>query len=140
MPDDPHLRPSPTYAGDSLACSLTAPDTATRRAAADALLDENEVLIGEVGVRAIMHARETTTDPYVGEVATELIRAMRAGAWDVYQNALTRGDADRAEAIRGLTLLKAVDELGEIALTDPDLLIRECAVTALGRLGSAAVS
>jgi HEAT repeat protein len=136
MPHDPHSQEQP-YAGDSLAQALTAPDTATRRVAADALLDENEVLIGEDGVRAIVNARYTTTDPYVRDVAAELIRAMRAGAWEVYENALTLDDPIRAEAIRGLTLLQAVDELGEIALTDPDPLVRERAGNALGRLGVA---
>jgi HEAT repeat protein len=132
--------PSPTRwmeeeAGNRLAHALGERDARVRRAAAAALMDEQEVLVGEDGVRALVRAAETTMDPYVRDVARELVRAMRAAAWDIYALALRRGDAGRAETIRGLVLLKAAAELGEIALTDPSWRIRERAVVTLAALG-----
>jgi HEAT repeat protein len=122
-------------AGNRLARALGDRDARVRRAAAGALIDEQEVLVGEEGVRALVQAAETPADPYVREVARELLRAMRAAAWDIYALALRRDDAGRVETIRGLILLKAAAELGEIALTDPSWRIREGAVAALGILG-----
>ncbi|GAB3984291.1 hypothetical protein GCM10029978_093510 [Actinoallomurus acanthiterrae] len=121
--------------GNRLARALGDRDARVRRAAAGALIDEREVLIGEEGVRALVEAADAADDSYVREVATELVRAMRAAAWDIYAPALRRDDAGRAETIRGLVVLKATAELGEIALTDPSWRIRERAVTALGTLG-----
>ena len=47
-----------------------------RHAAAGALLDEREVLIGEEGARALVET--ANADPYVRAVAAD---AMRAPAW-----------------------------------------------------------
>jgi HEAT repeat protein len=94
------------------------------------------VLIGEEGVRALVEAEAEGADPYVRAVAAELVRAMRAAAWEIYSVALSRDDAARAEAVRGLAILRAAAELGEIALTDPDWRVRERATTALGDLDS----
>ncbi len=121
-------------AGNRLARALTDPDARVRRAAADALIDEREVFVGEEGVRALVRAEASAPDARVRAVAAELVRAMRAAAWEIYAGALERGDAARAEAIRGLAVLRAAAELGEIALTDPGWRVRESAAAALGRL------
>lgn len=122
-------------AGNRLARALADPDARVRHAAAGALIDEREVLIGEEGVRALVRAR-SAPDPYVRAVAAELVRAMRAAAWEMYAEALGHGDAARAETIRGLAVLRAAAELGEIALTDPDWRVRERAAATLGVLDS----
>ncbi|GAA4613294.1 hypothetical protein GCM10023195_57400 [Actinoallomurus liliacearum] len=132
--------PSPTrwaeeQAGNRLARALGDRDARVRRAAAGALIDEREVLVGEEGVRALVQAADTGADSYVRAVAGELVRAMRAAAWDIYALALRRYDPGRAETIRGLALLRAAADLGEIALTDPSWRIRESAVAALAALG-----
>jgi HEAT repeat protein len=132
--------PSPTRraqeeAGNRLARALGDRDARVRRAAAGALIDEREVLVGEEGVRALVQAADAPADSHVRAVATELVRAMRAAAWEIYTVGLRRHDAHRAETIRGLVVLRAAAELGEIALTDPSWRIRERAVTALGALG-----
>ncbi|MGI5226639.1 HEAT repeat domain-containing protein [Actinoallomurus iriomotensis] len=123
-------------AGNRLAHALTDTDAGVRRAAADALIDETEVLIGEEGVRALVAAESDGPDPYVRAVAAELVRAMRAAAWEIYARALSREDAARAQTVRGLAALRAAAELGEVALTDPDWRVRRRAVTALGGLDS----
>jgi HEAT repeat protein len=129
--------PAPTEeAGNRLALALSDPDVRVRRAAADALIDEREVLIGEPGVHALVRAERDGRDRYVRAVATELVRAMRVAAWDIYAAAVSRGDTKRAETIRGLAALRAVPELGEIALTDPSWRVRERATRALGDLDS----
>lgn len=122
--------------GNRLARALADPDARVRRAAADALIDEREVLIGEEGVRALVRAEAEGADSYVRAVAAELVRAMRAAAWEIYAGALSLGDAGRTETIRGLVALRAAPELGEIALTDPAWRVRERAATALGHLDS----
>jgi HEAT repeat protein len=122
--------------GNRLARALSDPDTRVRRAAADALMDEREVHVGEEGVRALVRAETNGADAYVRAVAAELVRAMRAAAWEIYTQALSRNDAVRAETIRGLAVLRAAAELGEIALTDPGWRVRERAAAALGRLDS----
>jgi len=122
-------------AGNRLARALADPDPGVRHAAADALMDEREVLIGEDGVRALVRATDAA-DPYVRAVAAELVRAMRAAAWEIYSQALKRGDAARAETVRGLAVLRAALELSEIALTDPGWRVRERAAAALGVLDS----
>lgn len=123
-------------AGNRLARALADPVARVRRAAADALIDEREVLIGEDGVHALVHAATEGGDAHVRTVATELVRAMRAAAWEIYAVALSRGDTARTETIRGLVALKAAAELGEIALTDPCWRVRERAAVALGGLDS----
>lgn len=123
-------------AGNRLARALADPDARVRHAAADALIDEREVLVGEEGVRALVRAETSAPDPYVRAVAAELVRAMRAAAWEMYAQALKRGDATRAETVRGLAVLRAAAELGEIALTDPGWCVRERAAAALGVLDS----
>jgi HEAT repeat protein len=123
-------------AGNRLARALSDPDPRVRGAAADALIDEREVLIGEEGVRALVQAEEGVPDPYVRAVAAELVRAMRVAAWEIYTQGLERGDGARAETVRGLAVLRAAPELGEIALTDPDGRVRERAVGAFGVLDS----
>ncbi len=123
-------------AGNRLARALGDSDARVRHAAADALLDEREVLVGETGVRDLVQAAATCADPYVREVASELVRAMRVAAWEIYAEALARGDGARTETVRGLAVLRAAAELGEIALTDPDLRVRVRSVTALGGLES----
>jgi HEAT repeat protein len=125
-------------AGNRLARALHSPDSRVRRAAADALIDEREVLVGEEGVRALVLAGTSGADSYVRAVAAELVRAMRTAAWEIYTQALSRNDAARAETIRGLAVLRAAAELGEIALTDPGWRVRESATAALGRLDSRA--
>ncbi|WP_329256452.1 HEAT repeat domain-containing protein [Actinoallomurus sp. NBC_01490] len=120
--------------GNALARALADPDPGVRRAAADALIDEREVLIGEEGVRALVDAKANGPDPYVRAVAAELVRAMRAAAWEIYTQALTREDGARAETVRGLVVLRAATELAEMALTDPDWRVRRRAVAALGGL------
>lgn len=125
-------------AGNRLAHALGDPDAGVRRAAADALMSEREVLIGEPGVHAVVRAERHGADRHVRAVAAELVRAMRTAAWEIYATALSRGDATRAETIRGLVVLRAAPELGEIALTDPSWRVRERAVRALGDLGSGA--
>ncbi|MCO5971040.1 HEAT repeat domain-containing protein [Actinoallomurus soli] len=122
-------------AGNTLARALGDRDARVRRAAAGALIDEQEVLVGEEGVRALVQAADTGADSYVRAVAAELVRAMRAAAWDIYAGALRREDPGRAETIRGFLLLRAAAELAEIALADPSWRIRERAVAALGSLG-----
>jgi HEAT repeat protein len=122
--------------GNRLARALSDPDARVRRAAADALMDEREVHVGEEGVRALVRAETNGADAYVRAVAAELVRAMRAAAWEIYTQALSRNDAVRAETIRGLAVLRAAAELGEIALTDPGWRVRERAAAALGRLDS----
>jgi HEAT repeat protein len=122
--------------GNRLAQALADPGARVRKAAADALIDEREVLIGEEGVRALVRAQTGSPDPYVRAVAAELVRAMRAAAWDIYARALKRGDAARAETVRGLAVLRAAAELGEIALTDPGWRVRDRAAAALGVLDS----
>jgi HEAT repeat protein len=124
--------------GNRLAQALGDPDSRVRRAAADALIDEREVLIGENGVHALVRAEREGADRRVRAVAAELVRAMRAAAWEIYTTALSRGDARRTETIRGLLVLRAAPELGEIALTDPSWCVRERAVRALGELDSSA--
>ncbi|GAA0361749.1 HEAT repeat domain-containing protein [Actinoallomurus spadix] len=126
---------TPEQAGNRLARALGDRDARVRRAAAGALIDEQEVLVGEEGVRALVQAADTGADSYVRAVAAELVRAMRDAAWDIYAGALRREDPGRAETIRGLVVLRAAVELGEIALTDPSWPIRERAVVALGTLG-----
>jgi HEAT repeat protein len=123
-------------AGNRLARALADPDAGVRRAAADALIDESEVLIGEEGVRALVAAEANAADTYVRAVAAELVRAMRAAAWEIYSQALARQDETRAETVRGLAVLRAAAELGEVALTDPDWRVRGRAVAALGGLDS----
>jgi HEAT repeat protein len=123
-------------AGNHLAHALADPDPGVRRAAAGALIDEREVLVGEEGVRALVKAESGAPDPYVRAVAAELVRAMRAAAWEIYAQALERGDAARAETVRGLAVLRAAAELAEIALTDPGWRVRERAAAALGVLDS----
>ncbi|HEY0539609.1 MAG TPA: HEAT repeat domain-containing protein [Actinoallomurus sp.] len=123
-------------AGNRLARALTDPDTRVRHAAADALMDEREVLIGEEGVRALVLAETNGPDSSVRAVAAELVRAMRAAAWDIYSQALSHKDPARAETVRGLAVLRAATELSEIALTDPDWRVRERAVVTLGGLDS----
>lgn len=123
-------------AGNRLALALSDPDARVRRAAADALIDEREVLIGEQGVHALVRAEHDAPDRYVRSVAAELVRAMRVAAWDIYATGVSRGDRKRAETIRGLVALRAATELGEIALTDPSWQVRERAVSALGDLDS----
>jgi HEAT repeat protein len=123
-------------AGNRLARALADPDAGVRRAAADALIDESEVLIGEEGVRALVEAETGGADPYVRAVAAELVRAMRAAAWDIYTQALGREDEGRAETVRGLAALRAAPELADLALTDPDWRVRLRAATALGDLDS----
>jgi HEAT repeat protein len=122
--------------GNRLARTLADPDSRVRRAAADALMDEREVHVGEEGVRALVRAETNGADAYVRAVAAELVRAMRAAAWEIYTQALSRNDAVRAETIRGLAVLRAAAELGEIALTDPGWRVRERAAAALGGLDS----
>jgi HEAT repeat protein len=122
--------------GNALAHALADPDPGVRRAAADALIDEREVLIGEKGVRALVDAESNGPDPYVRAVAAELVRAMRAAAWEIYTQALSREDDARAETVRGLAVLRAAPELGEMALTDPDWRVRVRAASALGGLDS----
>jgi HEAT repeat protein len=136
--DLPAHRPPDTGedAGNRLARALTDPDARVRRAAADALMDEREVLIGEDGVRALVNAETTGPDAYARAVAAELVRAMRAAAWDIYAHALSREDPARVETVRGLAVLRAAAELGEIALTDPDWRVRERAAVTLGGLDS----
>jgi HEAT repeat protein len=130
-------RPAATEeAGNRLALALADPDARVRRAAADALIDEREVLIGEQGVHALVEAERDGRDRYVRAVAAELVRAMRVAAWDIYATAVSRGDGKRTETIRGLAVLKAAPELGEIALTDPSWQVRERAARALGDLDS----
>jgi hypothetical protein len=111
-------------------------DARVRHAAADALIDEREVLIGEEGVRALVETEAASGDPYVRAVAAELVRVMRAAAWEIYSRALSHRDVTRAETVRGLVVLRAAAELGEIALTDPAWRVRERATAALGRLDS----
>ncbi|MCO6011281.1 HEAT repeat domain-containing protein [Actinoallomurus purpureus] len=135
LPVPARTREADEAIGNRLARALGDRDARVRRAAADTLIDEREVLVGEEGVRALVQAADATADSYVREVARELVRAMRAAAWDIYALALRRDDAGRAETIRGLVVLKATAELGEIALTDPSWRIRERAVAALGELG-----
>jgi HEAT repeat protein len=120
--------------GNALALALADPDPGVRHAAAEALIDEREVLIGEEGVRALVDAKANGPDPYVRAVAAELVRAMRAAAWEIYTRALSRADDARAETVRGLAVLRAAAELGEMALTDPDWRVRRRAVAALGGL------
>ena len=122
--------------GNRLARTLADPDARVRRAAADALIDEREVLIGEEGVHALVRAEVDGADPYVRAVAGELVRAMRAAAWEIYAGALSRDDTVRTETIRGLVALRAAPELGEIALTDPAWRVRVRAAAALGELDS----
>jgi HEAT repeat protein len=131
-------KPATEETGNRLAQALGDPDAGVRRAAADALLSEREVLIGESGVHAVVRAERHGADRYVRAVAAELVRAMRTAAWEIYATALSRNDAIRAETIRGLVVLRAATELGEIALTDPSWRVRERAVSALGDLGSSA--
>ncbi|GAA4640125.1 hypothetical protein GCM10023196_104380 [Actinoallomurus vinaceus] len=135
LPVPPRAPRADEETGNRLARALGDRDARVRRAAAGALIDEREVLVGEDGVRALVEAADAADDSYVREVAAELVRAMRAAAWDIYALALRRDDAGRAETIRGLVVLKATAELGEIALTDPSWRIRERAVAALGTLG-----
>ena len=123
-------------AGNRLARALADADARVRHAAAGALIDEREVLIGEEGVRALVEAEAANADPYVRAVAAELVRAMRAAAWEIYSRALSGKDATRAETVRGLVVLRVAAELGEIALTDPGWRVRERATAALGRLDS----
>ncbi|GAA4498604.1 hypothetical protein GCM10023191_044110 [Actinoallomurus oryzae] len=122
--------------GNALARALADPDPGVRRAAADAdaLIDEREVLIGEEGVRALVDTKANGPDSYVRAVAAELVRAMRAAAWEIYTQALSREDGARAETVRGLVVLRAAAELAEMALTDPDWRVRRRAVAALGGL------
>ncbi|MDN3356637.1 HEAT repeat domain-containing protein [Actinomadura sp. DC4] len=123
-------------AGNRLARALADPDAQVRHAAAGALIDEREVLVGEEGVRALVQAESGSADPYVRAVAAELVRAMRAAAWEIYAQALDRGDDARAETVRGLAVLRAAPELGEIALTDPDWRVRQKAAATLGAMDS----
>lgn len=130
------MREAAEQAGNRLAHALGHPDPRVRAAAADALIDECEVLIGEDGVRALVRLRRTGADARARAVAAELVRAMRAAAWEIYTGALLRRDQARIETVRGLALLRAGVDLGEIALTDPDWRVRERAVRALGDLDS----
>jgi hypothetical protein len=136
--DLPAARPAEATeaAGNRLARALGDPDARVRRAAADALMDGREVLVGEQGVRALVQAATGAADSRVRAVAAELVRAMRAAAWEIYARALAREEAARAETLRGLVVLRAAAELGEIALTDPEPRIRERAAAALGGLDS----
>jgi HEAT repeat protein len=135
LPVSPSAPRAGEETGNRLARALGDRDARVRRAAAGALIDEREVLVGEEGVRALVEAADAADDSYVREVAAELVRAMRAAAWDIYALALRRDDAGRAETIRGLVILKATAELGEIALADPSWRTRERAAAALGTLG-----
>ncbi len=123
-------------AGDRLARTLADPDARRRHAAADALMDEREVLVGENGVRDLVQAATGGADPYVRATAAELVRAMRVAAWEIYTEALGRGDDARTQTVRGLAVLRAGAELGEVALTDPDFRVRARATSALGGLDS----
>jgi HEAT repeat protein len=125
-------------AGNALAHALADPDPRVRHAAAEALMDEREVLVGEAGVRDLVRAETDGADVRVRQVAAELVRAMRTAAWEIYTQGLARHDPARAETVRGLVVLRAATELGEIALTDPGFRVRVRAVAALGELDSQA--
>ena len=96
LPVPPRTLRADEETGNRLARALGDRDARVRRAAAGALIDEREVLVGEEGVRALVEAADAADDSYVRRVAAELVRAMRAAAWDIYALALRRDDTGRA--------------------------------------------
>jgi len=123
--------------GDALAWALADTDEGVRHAAADALRDLPEVLVGEDGVRALLLAVASGRDQRVRAAGAEMLGLLTEGARELYAHGLHDGESHlRVQAILGLTALRAVSDVAEGA-DDPAREVRVAVAEGLGRLGGA---
>ncbi|WUH99861.1 HEAT repeat domain-containing protein [Spirillospora sp. NBC_00431] len=125
---------APYGTGDALAWALADEHEGVRRVSAGALRDLPEIYITDDGVRALMLAAARGREPFVREIAAELLAGLTAAAADLYTHGLDGDEAHvRVQAVVGLVALHAVDRVVEAA-DDPAREVRVAVAEGLARM------
>ncbi|TDB76384.1 hypothetical protein E1264_38620 [Actinomadura sp. KC216] len=125
---------APHRAGDTLAWALADEHENVRRSAAGALRDLPVLYLADGGVAALRLAAARGREPFVREIAAELLTGLREAAADQYAHGLHHGEAHvRVQAVLGLVALHAVGRVAEAA-ADPAREVRAAVAQGLARI------
>ncbi|TMQ92955.1 hypothetical protein ETD83_26280 [Actinomadura soli] len=125
---------APYGTGDALAWALADEHEDVRRSAAGALRELPELYLADDGVKALMLAAARGREPFVREVAAELLAGLTEAAADLYAHGLDDGEAHvRVQAVSGLVALHAVGRVVEAA-DDPAREVRVAVAEGLARI------
>ncbi|MFI0480193.1 HEAT repeat domain-containing protein [Actinomadura sp. 9N215] len=125
---------APHGTGDALAWALADEHERVRRVAAGALRDLPEIYLADDGVKALRLAAARGREPFVREIAAELLAGLTEAAGDLYAHGLDGGEVHvRVQAVLGLVALHAVERVVEAA-DDPAREVRVVVAQGLARI------